>query len=195
MTYDDKQGRQDCERTEILLTAYAAGDLAPDGCVEVERHLAVCRDCRGELARERTLRDALASMPLIPCPAPVTERIMAVVDADEACETAALRRAKSDRWRRAGVGLVAAAAVLALLVFAPTGDRPADPVAGLGDQTWSDDEIRTARGELRYTLALAARIIEKSEKSTISEVFGRQLPGVVTKSVKAVTSSLEGGQG
>jgi len=193
---DNKHGRRDCERIEILLTPYAAGDLAPDACAEVERHLAVCRGCRDELDRERTLRDTLTAMPMIPCPDRVTDEVMAIVESDEDRGRAVIFRAGFNGWRRAAVGLVAAAAVLALIFVAPWSESPtADPLADQGDRTWSDEEIRTARGELRYTLALAARIIEESEKSTISEVFGRQLPGVVTKSVKTVTSSLEGGQG
>ncbi len=185
-----------CDRIEILLTSYAAGDLGPDEHAEVERHLVACQGCRGELLRERTLRDTLASMPLIPCPDRVTDAVMAAVDADENRARAAIRRIGFHGRRRAAVGMLAAAAVLALVFVVPSSERAiVDPVAETSEQTWSEEEILTARGEVRFTLALAARIIEKTEKSTISEVFGQRLPGVVTKSVKTLASSLEGGQG
>ncbi|MBU0742381.1 hypothetical protein KJ554_08555, partial [bacterium] len=97
-------------------------------------------------------------------------------------------------WRRAVGALAAAAAVLALVFAAPWRDRPGGTdVAGAGG--WSEQEIRIARGEIRLSLALAARIIEKTERRTVDEVFGHRLPGAVTRSVKTLTSSLEGGQG
>jgi len=184
----------DCAWIESQLAGFAAGELDPREVAEVERHLATCPDCRGELAGELALRESLTSLPVVSCPERVTANILAVVNASDRRLGAARRRVVPIGWRRATWGLAAAAVVLALVFVAPWRDRPEDTYVA-GEDGWSEQEIRTARGEVRLTLALAARIIEKTERKTVTEVFGRQLRGAVIKSMKALTSSLEGGQG
>jgi hypothetical protein len=48
-----------CDSCRALLPEYAAGALAADGRAEVERHLASCAACAGELTQWRALADAL----------------------------------------------------------------------------------------------------------------------------------------
>ena len=183
-----------CRRIETQLAGYAAGDLDPREIVEVERHLVTCPDCRGELATEISLRETLATLPLVPCPARVSENIMAAVEASDDGRDGDRRLVVFPAWRRAIGGLAAAAAVIALLVAAPWRDRP-DGTEFAAADALTEQEIMNARRDIRQTLVLAIRIIEESERKTVSEVFGRRLPGAIDKSVKAITTSLEGGQG
>lgn len=183
--------RHETTCTDIIerLADYVAGDLPPREVAEVERHLAGCGDCRDASAAERALRETLGALPEVPCPGRVSEAVLAGVDAD----LAARRRFATLGRRRAAWGLAAAAAVLVLLVAAPWQDRPADtePVAG----TWSEQELADARGALLSSLALTAEIINRTERETVGDVFGRRLPGAVNSSLKTITTYLEGGQG
>lgn len=183
----------DCGRVERRLAEYAADELDAAERTGVERHLAGCAACRDELSRERVLRETLAGMPLIPCPDRVSDAVLARVDLDDASDRTVVRGVRFDGRRRAVAGLVAAAAVLALLVFGPA-RRTGVPVPS-ADAAWSETEIVTARADARYGLALAASIIEKSELKTMDEVFGRRLPGAVDETLKTLTSRFEGGQG
>ncbi len=182
-----------CERTELRLAEYAAGALDARAREDVRRHLADCAACRDELARERRLREALSGLPQVPCPDRVSEAILAETARDASDADRVVRGVRFGGRRRAAVGLVAAAAVLALLVFAPArrDDAPVpSPMTAL-----TRTEIDAARAEARYGLALAAGIIAKTEKKTMSEVFGRRLPGAVGTTVRSLTTRLEGGQG
>jgi len=178
-----------CAWVTDRLADHAAGDLEPREVAEVERHLAGCETCRGASAAERTLRETLGGMPLVRCPDRVSEAILAEVDAT----ATARRRILPFGRRRAAWGLTAAAAVLVLLLAAPWQDRPVegDPAAG----AWTENEIAAARGDILSTLVLTAEIINRTERKTVDEVFGRQLPGAVNRSIKTLTTYLEGGQG
>jgi anti-sigma factor RsiW len=183
-----------CKAVAGQLAGYAAGELDAREVAEVERHLATCAGCRGELATERSLRETLAALPVVPCPERVTEAVLAAVDASETRHVTGRRRAVPfGRWQAAG-GMAAAAAMVVLLLAAPWQDRPAatDPAAG---GSWSEREIAAARGELRLTLALTARIIGETERRTVNEVFGQRVPGAVNRSMKTLTTYLEGGRG
>lgn len=178
--------RNDCERASERLADYAAGSLDAARRADLERHLAGCAACRDELARERALRDVLSSMPRLRCPDRVSEAILAEVEGPAAPRGRIFRFAG---WRRAAAGAVAAAAALVLLLAGPLGERDT------GERAWSEEEILTARAEVRYGLALAARIIGDTEKKTMGQVFGERLPDALDETMKALTTLLEGGQG
>jgi len=175
------------------LAGYVAEDLEAHEVAEVERHLAVCEDCRGELAAEKTLRESLGTLPVVRCPDRVSETILAGVDASGDGNATARRRVVPFGWRRATVGLAAAAAVLALFLVGPLGDRTDH--TELAANTWTEQELASARSDILATLALTAEIINRTERKTVDEVFGRHLPGAVSSSIKTLTAYLEGGQG
>ena len=177
--------RNDCERASERLADYAAGTLDAARRADLERHLAGCAACRDELARERTLREVLSSMPRLRCPDRVSETILAEVRRS----APGGRILRFGGWRRAAAGAVAAAAVLALLLAGPLGERET------AERAWSEEEILVARAEVRYGLALAARIIGDTEKKTMDQVFGERLPDALDETMKVLTTLLEGGQG
>ena len=66
------------EHCRDLLAAYAAASLTEDECRAVERHLAVCADCRRELAQWRSIAGAVrASNRELAAPAGLFERTLA----------------------------------------------------------------------------------------------------------------------
>ncbi|MBC8426617.1 hypothetical protein H8E07_21080, partial [bacterium] len=123
----------------------------------------------------------------------VSAAILAGVDASGDGNATARRRVVPFGWRRAALGLAAAAAVLALFLVAPLGDL-SDETEPAAD-AWTEQEIASARGDILATLTLTAEIINRTERKTVDEVFGRHLPGAVSSSIKTLTAYLEGGQG
>ncbi len=61
--------------------------------------------------------------------------------------------------------------------------------------SWSRAEIKTAREEAKWILAVTTQIMNRTGRSTLTDVFGRRLPQAVTGSIKSAASTYEGGQG
>ena len=55
--------------------------------------------------------------------------------------------------------------------------------------------MATARRDAAWTLVLAARILERTEKNALSDVFGQRLPRAVAESLRSGPSTPEGGRG
>jgi anti-sigma-K factor RskA len=79
------------DRFMELAPDYALGLLEGEELEDFERHLAAgCAACERELASMDAVGDALAySIPAVPVPAPLRDRVLAAVDADLAAETSA----------------------------------------------------------------------------------------------------------
>lgn len=163
-----------CEHITSMFTGYASGELGPLERAIVDDHLAECAACRAELSITRELGDLLARLPLAPCPARVSDAILAAV-ADEnplpvSPANAAPGPAPESRpaarhrpwWRTAGVAATLAAAVLLALVLPGRDPAPDGPVPA---------EVAQARHEFLWTLAYAASVIDRSEKRSIANVL------------------------
>lgn len=164
----------DCRDIELDLADFAAGDLEPAAAEQVAAHLAACAACRAELDREWQLRRTLASLPVAAAPA-------------------GLAAPPANRSRRPGLaaaGLVAAVLLAALLAALPgtVGVSP-EPAP------YSSLQVASARRDAARSLLLAARILERSEKTAVTDVFGIRLPRTVAESIRAVADTPEGGQG
>jgi anti-sigma factor RsiW len=164
----------DCRDIELELADFAAGDLDPAGAEQVARHVAACAACRAELQREWTLRRTLAGLPAAWAPA-------------------GLVPAPAVRPRRRGLALPAlvAAALLAALLAVLPDTAPVAPEAA----PYSSGQVAAARRDAARSLLLAARILERSERTAVSDVFGARLPRTVAESIRAVAGNPEGGQG
>ncbi len=171
---------QHCPDIELELADFAAGDLAPAAADPVARHLAGCADCRGELERELRLRESLATLPLAAAPASLGRLPV----------PAAPRRFGLPLPGAAA--LVAAALLLALLGALPRLDGVPQPDSG---PVYTADQVASARRDAAWTLVLAARILERSEKNALADVFGQRLPRAVAESLRSGPSTPEGGRG
>jgi len=166
-----------CHDIELLLTDFAADDLAPGAAADVAAHVARCDACRTELDREMILRDVLGGLPVqagpaVPLPAsPV--------------------RSGGRRWQPLVGGMIAAALALAVLIPDPAPDAPGPLTGGI----YTPAEVAQARVDVRTSLILAARILERTERHTVVDVFGRQLPQAISGSLRTDSASPEGGQG
>ncbi len=54
----------DCQKIELLLMEYAAGELDAVICADIELHLENCRPCCQELEREKILAETLGGLPV-----------------------------------------------------------------------------------------------------------------------------------
>ena len=173
-----------CRDMELELAAYAGGELDPAQRGRIGSHLDGCAGCRAELAREMTLRETLGGLPTATPPADFDDRILAAIPA---------AGADSHSWwhqNRLAAALTAVAAVVAVVVIL------ANPGRNSGQQQiWTDGEIAAAREEVMFSLALTARVLDRTQKEAIIEVFANQLPNSVNESLKIVKPTTSGGNG
>ena len=173
-----------CREIEIELAAYAAGEIDPADRDQVRSHLDGCAGCRAELAREITLRETLGGLPAASPPANLDNQIRAAIHS---------ARTDSRSWwlrHRLAAAVTVAAASLALAIILPKPGQDSAP-----QQTWTDMEIAAAREEVMFTLGLTARILDRTQKNAIIEVFGNQLPNSVNESLKLDKPEPSGGNG
>ncbi len=173
-----------CQKIELELAAYCSGELDPAGMDMVRRHLAGCALCREELGRELEIRGILGTLPEHEFPEDLEHRIKAAALRPVASIPPARHR------RRMTAVLVLAAASLAVALLVPA----LDPVSG-PDQSWTEEEIAAARQEVMFTLALTAKVIDRTQKNTMVDVFADKLPHAIDESFKMVKPKTPGGNG
>jgi len=180
-----------CRDIEIELAAYAGGELDSAESRRVRSHLDGCAECRAELAREMNLRETLGALPTANAPTDLEDRIRAAI------QTAG--NGVPSRWHRhrLAAALTVSAAGLALALILPA-LRPASGPESITvgpTRTWTDEEITAAREEVMFSLALTARVLDRTRKEAVIEVFANQLPGAVNRSLKFVKPTTSGGNG
>jgi anti-sigma factor RsiW len=179
----------ECPACTVELASYVAGEGDPESRSTIATHLAECPNCRRELEREIELRMALAGLPLVTCPTAVSRRVL---DAIEQRRSTGRRRL----WY-AGAGTLAAAALAGALLLRP--DAPVAPPAASGSANlapvpaYTEAEIAAARRELIRTVTLTARILDRTGRSTLAEVFSERLPAAVAGSLRPLGDTTRGG--
>jgi anti-sigma factor RsiW len=111
-----------CQEYEEQLTLHAAGALEAPESARVQEHLAGCAACRREWEASREVLGLAA----LPPPSAAEQAVLEALPQQAARAWRAEQVRKARRWRYAGVGLAAAAAVL-LVVLAPAGRRSGSP--------------------------------------------------------------------
>ncbi|MBK8165826.1 MAG: zf-HC2 domain-containing protein [bacterium] len=203
-----------CANCGPELAAWAAGELEPGLRDAVAAHLADCPACRRELERELVLRSTLAGLPSTACPAVVVDRIQGVITREQSV---------GHRRRRlaAGGALAAAALAGALLLRPGAGDdarvpvallesgsavsapatatplpSPVDPAAhaaAVAAAGYTPEQVAAARRDLIRTVALAAAVLDRTGRQTISDVFSERVPAAVAGSLRPLDDPTRGG--
>jgi anti-sigma factor RsiW len=173
-----------CRDIELELAAYCGGELDPGDRRRVRAHLDACSNCRAELEREIDLRQTLGSLPVFSATGGLDALILAAIEPTP----------KETRWTRPRVRLTAAAVLvaagLAVVILLPTMRPASDP-----EPVWTAEEMDAARQDVRYTLALTAKVINRTQKETVVEVFADRLPNAINDSFKKVKLTNTGGNG
>ena len=135
----------------------------------------------------------MADLPLASCPEQVTEKIMAAIGNKS---TAAVSPAGKSRRLNPILGWAAAAAAAVLIVTSPlVSDRSGNTPDQVAVPEFTPEEIQAARLDAERGLLLAARILSRTERSTVKEVFGQTLPESLSRSIKSIINTPEGEQG
>lgn len=204
-----------CANCGPELASWAAGELEPELREAVAAHLADCPACRLELDRELSLRATLSGLPGAACPAAVTDRVLGAIAAEQ-------DRARRGRQRLVAGGALAAAALAAALLLRP-GDRPGSPApvarvesgsaaspvepprpapvrfdpvahaAAVKAAGYTPEQVAAARRDLIRTVALAASVLDRTGRETISDVFSERLPAAVAGSLRPLDDPTRGG--
>ncbi len=150
-----------CQDFEMLLMEYVSEELDVVTCTKIEQHLKQCQYCCQELEREKVLAETLGSLPVKNTDAP-SQFIYPVP--------------KSQWWIPTSGGLVAAAVLLAILITGQSSTQHHNPAP-------SPKELAVATEEVRWTLNLTNKIIQKNEKETLLDLFGTKLPTAISGSL------------
>ena len=182
-----------CNEIQLLLTEYAVGDLSPAESLVVEVHLAECPLCREELQREYRLRNLLGNLPVRAL------RGEGLPSVETVGERSSIRPSWTHRPLLAAAGLAAVLAILFLVDdFRAPSQAPtnADQARTTGSNpAWTRAELDSAQDQVAYSLALTARILQKSERTAVHQVFGEKLPQVISESLHKAINTNQGDQG
>ena len=168
-------GNPACERFVPLLSPYIDGELSPADRVNVERHLAACRDCASRAADLRA-ESALLRVGLEMAVDEVdfkdfTQRVMARVTPERPPLLERLRISLSELFlyhRTAMVSSLATAAVLALVVV-PLAMHQDDAPMGYGADRMRVRAVRASEGA-----KVAPVVLESDDGNTIIWVVDQE---------------------
>lgn len=136
----------------------------------VRRHLNRCSSCREFYESEVFMRRIFSTLPRLDLPARVREQIDRAVRSPAHGYPGILL---SLYTRRQGISLSLAAAALALLMLVgPFGGDPA-----LQDSRYTQEELEKARQQAEWSLAYAGRLVNKTGKNAVDDVFVEKIPG------------------
>jgi anti-sigma factor RsiW len=134
----------------------------------LERHLAVCPECREAADELREVQDALRGLAEMPLPDATLDAVWSRTTRAEPQSVAVARRFD---WR-----LAAAAAIVLLAVFVGWSQWPerngsgSSEIAGLSEA----EKLRAAE-DARMVFQLTARALRRTEEVTIREVFSEEI--------------------
>ena len=178
-----------CEDMQSLFDLYMNGGLSRKQRTILEDHLASCDECRHALAGERDIAEALRTLPLVECPDRVVERIeRSLFPMAEVHRKPSGRRRHGFQWATVSVGL-AAAAVAVLMLVEPLGEK-----AELAQEEFTEEQIQEARQKAKWSLSYIADVMNQKEKEVIENVFLKDLPTNVRKSIKHSIPIFKGGR-
>ena len=97
----------------------------------------------------------------------------------------------------AGLAAVLVVAFLTSDLSSPPGSpvRSVETQAGTPAPNWTPAELEAAQSELAFSLALTARVIQKSERTAVHQVFGKKIPHVISGSIRKAINTNLGDQG
>jgi anti-sigma factor RsiW len=100
---------------EELLAAYVDRSLADEGLEAVERHLAECETCRGDVRLAEAARERLRELPEVDVPAATRRAAAHALDREDSAELGGGGRRDARRWL---AGLAAAAVIVGVIAVA-----------------------------------------------------------------------------
>ncbi len=128
-----------CNSCTELLDQYLDGELADSAASEIRSHSESCRECNALLQKKAALRQALSAMPYVPPVEGFYDRAL-----EHTVKTT--QRNEMKFWSTAGLGVAAAASVIAWLVLVlPVDHRDDSDAAQLAGVTISLNVEKTVQ--------------------------------------------------
>jgi anti-sigma factor RsiW len=116
-----------CREAEALLPAYVDRELDVTSSLQIEAHIAACRNCAAAVERDEALRTAIGSAALTyAAPADLAPRVRAAVRRAARPRTALVQRAR--RWAAIPAAMAVAAAASWMIAVNVVGPRSAQPL-------------------------------------------------------------------
>lgn len=147
-----------CKEFEVLLSAYTNGELSSEEIESVERHLAVCPDCKASLKNFQEVRQQVLSLKDAMVTVDITDTVMTKIKGIKDISPAR-------RWlRRSLVAVPAALLLIALLIIEPWSTIPGFNET-MAKSYLAVEALRSYRTELTLTLPFPT-----GDKTTVIEL-------------------------
>ena len=179
-----------CNEIQVLIEKFLNHELSKLEKRDFRKHIRHCPDCRTEFGRWQKVEKELSGFPRQKCSDEVVNKIYS--------NTIGLKHKSVHRirfqivpghtaWKWAGAA-VALGMILLFTVIHPIFDQKKTR-----EITYSQEEILKAREQAKWSLAYAAQVIQKSERTIIDNALLVELPQTVRKVVKNTVPILKGG--
>ena len=182
--------KRKCEQFQAVLDGYDVPGPAWLNRWRMAAHRRRCPDCAALWEKDQEVQHFLKTLPVLVCPEPVTQRVLAVTGADQKDRVAVRPSSHGHRWRIAMAGAAVIFSALAILFVV----EESNPLSPPTDNTqYTAEEIKVARAQAQWSLAMAGRKLHQAEKEAVEEVFLNELPQSLRYSLKKSLSMIKGG--
>ena len=175
-----------CRKSQDLINGFLEGTLTPDESDALQKHLAVCHDCRKDLEHETRIIALIHSLPLQALSPEIVCRIESKTVGKASYRIQAWLHEKLivPRWPRFVFGLAAVIVVLVML-------RPFQTSRNIPLSNNSMD-AGTARSQAAWSMAYISEVLQQTEMRVVSDVLLKDVPGTVKKSLEKSLPFLKG---
>ncbi|MBN2031578.1 zf-HC2 domain-containing protein [bacterium] len=180
-----------CDEIQSLFDPLLDHHLKRGEKSKIKNHLSECEHCRQVLQMEKEIRRSLSHLPELQCSEELVRRIQSKTWGIQEKEplTEKIRLFFQFRyWKIVPVGV--AIVVVAFLLFRNQ-EIYKDQVDSV---SYTQEEIRQAREQARWTLAYVDNKIDESEKKAVEDVFIDRLPKIVRDCIRNAVPIFKGGQ-
>jgi len=165
-----------------------------DGCLRGKKrrqffsHLKRCESCRDSFKKEKEIVEQLQSLPVSQCPEFVEKLIKASTINKREIQK---KKEKKDLqwtffWKPVTAGALAVAFILVFVL--KTSQTNQETIKS----SYTQEEIKRARDQAKYSLALVAHTLKKEEKRVVKDVVLNDISQTIKKSVSIVLPILGG---
>ena len=179
-----------CRQIQDRLEAFVENDLSEAERKAVEDHLRGCADCHKQWMQAKEVLEALQALPLKECPAHIVREVLKRTRTEPSV-MGDLRSFLSPLFRpvwRPVVGLALIVALLLILLPLSNLRTPEPPI-------YSEQEIRKAQEEIRWTLAYLHRTMTRTQSIIREEVISDRVVRPIRDSMNTAIESIREGGG
>ena len=172
-----------CQETQQKAVDYVAGTLSSKERRAFARHVKGCRDCQQFIVESQRILAKIQDLPQLRCPDEVLHKVFASLPTPEVQYSFGQRIvplfSRPGFIRRAGLAVVVAAIVMAIVVF-----QPFKKMNYENHQIYTAEEIEQAKKDVELALAYFHHYAKRTETIIEQEVLSKPM-------VKPIKSTME----